>query len=168
MVPLRSRSDVKLCTFSLSLSRITACSQGFALPSIFSTRPTRCHPPRPVSRLFPLRMPIPDSTSSLAHRPSPPRSLSLPIASLSRREKLFSSALVRRYLFPNPKTRPADETSRTGGKLRATPHFVRAGSSPSGKAAINLDGVEGTVTRETFAFFLQVRPRPLLPSPPPS
>lgn len=44
----------------------------------------------------------------------------------------------------------------TGGKLRATPHFVRAGSSPDGKAAISIDGVKGTVTRETFAFFLQV------------
>lgn len=47
----------------------------------------------------------------------------------------------------------------SGGKLRATPHFVRAGSAPDGKAAVTIDGVKGLVTRETFAFFLQVRSR---------
>lgn len=39
----------------------------------------------------------------------------------------------------------------TGGKLRATPHFVQAGSSKTGKNAVTVDGVEGTVTRETVS-----------------
>ncbi|KAL7408928.1 Clavaminate synthase-like protein [Mrakia frigida] len=43
----------------------------------------------------------------------------------------------------------------TGGRLRATPHFVQAGSSKTGKNAVEVEGVVGTVTRETFAFFLQ-------------
>ncbi|CDZ97371.1 Isopenicillin N synthase-like [Phaffia rhodozyma] len=43
----------------------------------------------------------------------------------------------------------------TGGKLRATPHYVQAGSPDIHGEKITIDGQKGTVTRETFAFFLQ-------------
>jgi hypothetical protein len=41
----------------------------------------------------------------------------------------------------------------TGGRLSATPHFVRAGAD---QGSVTLpDGRTGQVSRETFAFFLQ-------------
>lgn len=43
-------------------------------------------------------------------------------------------------------------SNRAGQRLKATPHYVQAGKGPS---TVEVDGVKGTVTRETLAFFLQ-------------